>query len=456
MTGDPNVRLVVKTGEALGAYFQRRAFQGDELTRALAELLINPAERLQRRLIRRVGLFHIDAERPVQFYYYDGRDAYSQIRALVLGAIRTVADRHSIDRVYVESSRSGWFGDPARGALKDAGVDKKSVHELRIGSTTTTKIRVSAGYTLVILPIVRSGDSLRRLLGTLRSDAELEKVIVWALLSVDGDRATYGDRLLSLDALHSTPRSLKVAYALRVPAEPKNLHPSWRNAKDLAIDPRGASLAGQFPADEMWGMIFESGLNPEDPIPTHRESLGLVPNYGDIVVRNGPLIAARISAILEETFKSKLPPTIPFLLPREPNAEELARCVSERERNQTILISRDIVSAARGVKHKTEIRNAVEKLNKPALVAEYDALTRRLDYLSSWKTNYPDREVPRAVLMDEFEYSGQTLTDLLSIAIAFGLDVLCAMCLGNLGDSKPAALPIRILPLYHLNYARLQ
>lgn len=455
---DRRVRLIVKTGEALGAYYKDRPFPSDELKRAINNLVADPAERLRRRLIRRVGIFDIDPKRELQFYYYDGRDAHPQIRDLVFTFVNHMVRDRRVEHVYVDSSHSLWFTGPVKSALKDAGIEEKAIHQLNGGMDANVNVEVSGGYSLVILPIVRTGESLRRILSKVRSDAELERVVVWSLLSVAGDKPMYGTHPVPLDGLAFKLRSKPVTYALKVPAEPVGLHAMWRNARDLAVDPSRDSLATALSAAEMWGMIFESGLVPESPVPTHRDSLGLVPDYGNIALCNGPLIAARISSILDETYKALLPPTIPFLLPREPNAEALANCVSEREGNETILISREIVSSAREARDKNGIRENLKKIGKKRksdLLTEYDLLARRLEYLSTWTSKYPRQDVPRVVLMDEFEFSGQTLRDMFSLARIFDLEVLCAICLGNLGKNNPVELPFRFLPLYHLDYSRL-
>jgi hypothetical protein len=404
---DERIRILSADGETWGAYFDRVPVPA-ELASWAEAARTSPAAKLESRLIRRVGQYRLVPNGPLLRHFYDGHLAVDEIYGLLtdwLGARGFPPGT----RIVYDTRFSTWFRAPLEAALRHAELwdDARPFDD-----------HEAADADAFVLPIIRTGDTLARLLGRRSSKAAAPDI--WSLLSTQGDGAA-GERPINFQRASSGLETVFVSYALRVEIGEIPDQAFWEGSGLGAIDPNEENLASPFSSDSIWGMTFEAGLVTEKTVPTRRPPVGYVPDFGEIAKRNGPFIAAKVHARLRERFLGSLPPSIGFLCPAELHAEILADSLRSLAGHDTIAAERELIdkfAANPSLSHE-----AIRLLDPKTFEA-----------LQGWRNlvlrvSSPER--PKIVLLDEFDVTGGTFGGLFRLARAFDLPVLCTISLAS-------------------------
>lgn len=422
MVASDKVRVLAGEGSAWGQSFSIDASITEQVEQWTERARSDPVERFKKRLIRRVGQYRLSDSGNVIRHLYDGRFAHDEIFALLSRWLSSRKREFGVRRVAYDARYSTWFRAPVEAALRECGLAGDAIQ--------IENSRDAAKADVILLPIVRTGTSLRRLLASRKES--MPPPLVWAALAIGG-QFDEGTLHLSADEEVRDGLVVDVDYALLVSANPNAADVSfWADSKLGSIEPDDDDLSAVFSADAMWSMVFEAGVTPETNVPPHRNSAGYVPHFGDLVRFNGTLIAAKVDALLRKRFPGLLPPSIAFLCPREDNASALADALRGLAGHDTIYVERRIIETffkkgatldARLIEDKHGTLDKLESLRQ---------LARRVSYV----------ERPSIVLLDEFHLSGGTLVGLYNLATAFKLPVLCSVSLASFGrEVAPLALP---------------
>ena len=438
LVSDARRRLLFGNGAGWGVYFEKNTPPREKVSQWASDAQSNPLDGLTKKLIRRIGQYRVPSSGEIVRHFYDGHKACDEIYDIVVTELNQHVRKRDTLRLYYDARHSPWFRAPVQAALRDAGLSNGSQELL-----SSTDPKEVAACDVLLLPIVRTGQSLQSLLIASADSTKLPRV--WALLSTRGNRERSGQRHVTLRNVQ-TPEVV-VNYALRVEGERElpdaNL---WLRAPIATLDPSKEDLSAPFSADSMWGIILEAGLIPESPVPKRRSALGYVPNFNAIATLNATFIAAKVEALLAKQFKQSLPQSIAFLCPSEPNAETLANSLRDLARHDTIYASRDIIECC-----ETNDLNKIRAVLPGSAIKDFDSLQDRLQAWKALTRNFADEDKPRVVLIDEFDVSGRTFAGLNNLALAFDLDVLCAISLSSFGPPRQHDA-LSCLTLYDLEY----
>jgi hypothetical protein len=436
---DPLVRLVTGDGTATGSHFAGGEQDARAIARWSAEARVDPIEALEKRLIRRVGQYKLQGSEEIIRRLYDGSRAFSEIYELTLNRLSDLPEDSS-GRIGYDVRQSNWFRGPVEAALRDAGLADRSWY---LGEELD--LRLLGETDLLLLPIVRTGASLRKLVGAAASN-DRAPPRVWSLLSTQGTQPKQGTRRIAVASQDGRQRFTQVQYALRVDPGDEAVDVSfWQGAPIEPLDPNREPSGEILTADAMWGMIFEAGLMPESPVPKHREPIGFIPNFGAIARLNGPFLATKVEGLLANAFASSLPPSVGFLCPEEPNASELAESLRELVGQDTIYVGRDLITSRvdRSAPLPARTRQRAERnLNK---------VRSKLEAWQNLVSRLPEGERPHIVLLDEFNVSGSTFRGLFNLACEFELPVLCTMSLVSYSE-EPLGVDVPHLALYRMGH----
>jgi hypothetical protein len=436
------LRVLFGSGTCWGAYFETHRPNLSQVSKWTAEAKTDSRDLLKNKVIRRVGRYKLRGQDEILVHYLDGRRAFSEIYDIVFDLLSRCDDR-GWKRILFDSRLSAWFEGPVEAALQARGLTT-------ISASVTNKTRrqdICSAETLLMLPIVRSGRTVRKLLGKPTSQSLPE---IWSLLSTAGGTERDGRRSIA-KTKDGVP--IWVNYALRVSSPNERILRAWTDTQTKPADPLTEDLAKPFSAMAMWGMTLEAGIAPEKPVPKHREPLGYVPDFGRIAVLNGPFIAEKVQASLSRQFGGVLSNQLVFLCPAEPNARDLATCLRDLAGHDTIHVSRELIDPLTSIDGEAAVSHVLQsQQSHPA----YRETFAQLKALAELCRELDQNERPQIVLIDEFSYSNSTIRGLYNLATAYGLRVLCSVCLGHFGDNKPDTSPVAHLALYHLNYNVLQ
>jgi hypothetical protein len=442
---DIRVRILFGDGSAWGKFFGEHPQEAALVVRWITEAQTSALDLLEQKLIRRVGYYELSGSGQKLLHYYDGQKATAEIYSLALARIRAFSTRHDLDAIRIDARHSHWFFDPVQQAIVELGLTDIS-EKLTVSNENSNL----GARSLVLLPIVRTGQTVREILTNYDEKPFPE---IWSLLSTEGRSPRDDTRPVVIEG-GDHGRSVQVRYELRVDPSPEKLVEIRRQSRVAPIDPETEKFFGHFRADAMWAMILEAGISIETPIPPHRRGLGYVPDFGEIAQRNGPLVAAKLEATLNQRFGVEIAPQLAFLCPDEPKAVRVARSLQALAGHDTIEVPRGIIKIFTGCKTLEEARNAVDALSDTGkeIAVALDQTHRRLLPIKALTEKLPRDDRPHVVLLDEFGYSGNTILGLFNLASAYNLRILCSVSLASLSEDSLQAAPVPSLSLYSLEY----
>ncbi len=387
------------------------------LSAYLAAASTDPRISLERKMVCHVGNFIIPGIEKRVYDYYEGDFATKEIYGIVCKLISEVLETRETVAVLYDDLVSDWFSRPVQNAVDYLTSEERSVRGVALSESNMDE---DGNFDIVLFPICRTGASARTVLENIKYGKSGGTPAVISLVDV-------GPRELSEDGV----RSIKL-YGGEVIAEMRvvawlgnRVEPLASLWSELNIEPNDASkidLNGNFPADSMWAMVFEAELEEETYVPSYRPSLGKVPNFANMISKNGPLIAAKINRRLGASFGPQIGRNFAFLHPDETTANLLASCVWDLADIDSIPIKSRLIEIA---EHSSSLDELQQRASEEGV--ELDEYTRRrveeLKFIT--RNALPGSYVPfRVVILAEFIATGGRIRGLQRLASLLGWEVL--------------------------------
>lgn len=434
------VRCLFGDGSHWGRFFDARNVPSSEVRQWLEAARTDPIEILKNKIIRRVGHYSLPSASQTYINYYDGQEAKAEIFRVLRDKLQELQTEATINRVFYLTHSSKWFEGPVVHALQATGL---AANARKINSIKPVNELRSPGC-LLLLPIVRTGDTLRKLLRAKLKIKGTGYPRVWSLLSTDGPEDAKGTRPVKL---HADDPPIQVEYCVLVRGVSKWAQNTINALEFSGIDPEKEDLAQPFTPSAMWSMILESGMIIEDE-GGRVGRLGYVPNFEKLAAANGSFLAAKFIALLKKRFGSQLPDIV-FLCPAERHAQKLADCLRDLAGFGTIRVKRPIIDLFASGKSLDDVKSDFS-----ANAADRDIRLSffQLSMLRNANEKLVSYEKPSVVLLDEFSFSGSTTRGLYRLSKAFGLDVLCQITLGDFNPRSVTDDLVERYPFYKIDY----
>jgi hypothetical protein len=414
----------------------RRFIEGyDDLLQLARE---DPLVLMRQKLIRRIGIFRRSGSaRRSTKYFYDGTRCIQNI----VDALERSIDFDATSEIMTHAPESDW--------LRDVSASLALQHRLRsldlvamledTGPASAPDIAISE-RPLVLFPLVDSGETLREvdlLLRRLRPDVlplyvavlstNLSKVVDTGESPGGGylkkRRLNIGGAEYGFSSLASVPQVYYSDTYL-----PASLHEHTGTDRRLSGEP---ALLTSF---AFWSMVEEAGWQEERDVPKSRSSLGLVPNFVEVMANNGPLIAYKLDQLLRDR-RAGLPADPILVLPREEGAVAVAECLASMFACSVVSIPRASIQEAVGM----------DALRSQSAFGEFEW----------WKRLTSARGTGAgAILLDEFTSTGGTLARLHEICDAAGLRVEARAVLVDFGGHPAKPARPEVISLYQIPVGR--
>lgn len=395
------------------------------LNASLAAASTDPKISLERKMVCHVGNFVIPGIGKRVYDYYEGDFAPEEIYRIVCKIISEELETRDAVRVLYDDLVSDWFSRPVQNAINYINSDELAVHGAALSDVDLAE---EGTFDLVLFPISRTGASAQAVLERLEYGKSGSAPVVVSLIDV-GPRELSEGGVRSIDLYGGElTAEMRVVAWLGNRAEP--LAALWDG---LTIEPNDTStieLSGHFPADSIWAMVFESGLEDETYVPSYRPSLGKIPNFANMIAKNGPLLAAKINRRLGASFGPQIGRNFAFLHPDETTANLLASCVWDLADIDSVPIKSRLIEIAEYSSSLVELQRRASEES-----AELDDYTRRrLDELKFMTRNaLPGSFAPfRVVILAEFVASGGRIRGLKRLASLLGWEVLGTFSIANM------------------------
>jgi hypothetical protein len=395
---------------------------------ALRAARSSPLWLLRQKLVRQHGHFFRYREGThhhcVYYYYYDGQHCTNEITFLLAETLDKPGLKSRI--VLLEDPNFDWL----KGGVEAATI--KSQHSLRTFKLTDPGLGIDGQVPdepIIILSICDTADNFSKIIGALLQLNPACNPHVISLMSTEGSSEERGRRIVSVGQSQYT-----INYFLKV-GQPKypagqcrqcrcNVPPS--SSRDFETDPAHLSSFA------MWSMIIESGLKGEQDVPQGRPSLGLVPDFPELIDKNGPYIARKMHKTLT-TMKGSLPRDPIVICPDEIGAKALADALTHLFKYTVNRVPREVID---------------KRSQVPANASDTGDNTWILQ-LQSLQARNDETEL---IVLDEFNATGGTRTRLRELLERFGLGVRCYFSLFDFNPLSRIELHRPTYMLYSLNW----
>jgi hypothetical protein len=354
-------------------------------------------------------------------YFFDGTFCTNELTHLLAGRL---SQGIATGEILVEYGESDWMLDAIDAATNQLDLD------YRVLSPWKGQLHQALDVPdkpFLIVGMCDKGDTLAQILRQLKArNPKIDPRII-SILSTDGKAEEDGDRLISVDN-----DQYIVEYFLKV----RQQHiPSAECRQCRVRIPYSAAqheeiAAAEIPVRAMWSMIFEAGLKPEADVPKERPSLGLVPDFPGVVAMNGPYLAYKMHALLDQ-IPGKLPRDPIIVCPDEAGADALADALTNIFKFTIIRIPRDEISRFNGT---------------------IPASTPTDSWLLQLKSLKERADRTKVIILDEFNASGGTRQKLGEMMKSFGLELLCYFSLFDFAPKARDGLDARAISMYSLNW----
>jgi hypothetical protein len=293
----------------------------------------------------------------------------------------------------------------------------------------------------VFLPIMRTGETVVSFLcraieaGKVSSGS---KPLIWSLIDISGwlDEDEEGGVRIRV------PGSKEDYFAISDIKEGERgelLEAIWSKSSFAPTPIKTAleRLEREFYSDEIWALIFEAGMQEmENDVPSHRrEEHRVLPNFKSIIKYNGPLIAAKVLAVLKKSARGATPSNTVFLHPDEEATRLLAEAIYDVAGFESVPVSKPLVDVAAKSRSRQDI------LGLARLAPEGDEVIL-LDELESLEAKFRRDLTPgpgtKVVLLTEFHTTGRSILGLYHLARMFGAR--------SITDVSLASIPLASYP----------
>lgn len=419
----------------------------DQYARLLRDYRDSPLRGIEMKLVRRVGHFKRRDREGLHFeclpYFFDGTYCQRELIEILEGEHQRVSSDPNVPLLY-HGVQSQWI---AQAALTYAQRSNRRIIDIeRLFAASNIDSPVIPETSLLFLPLV---DSFRTLESILDRLIGLNSGSTPTVLAVIATSSAISRLTVSGTDKYFSHRGALISFKYLIASERKATNPADCDACAANVmedSTSGEDLFPQLSSYAMWRMIFDAGMRTaEVDAPDYRDPLGSVPNFRTVAERNGPYLASRIDRLIR-TLEGGLPPHPVLLFPLEEGAIALAD-------GMTSLFDYTAVGVPR----------PVLKLGPDRLMALIATSEGRDAPWNVKLTSLRDVDGIGLVLLDEFNRTGRTRSQLTAFAKSFALPIHCYACLVDFLPTQPwssgrpeLSLYDLCVPLvYHVNTQRL-
>lgn len=393
-----NLNMIFLPKQGFGTRWRQLVDENGQVLSQLRELFgnhkITNTEILMSQVVRHVGRFKKPEASTAHPYFYDFTKCHSEVVVAIGDYLEKVVPLTGMTTpcIYFYPGMSDWFVEPVREALASAGLEANGFevsHDSEVEFDSST---------ILLLPVVRSGDSVAGLLQETQNFPH-----TWCLANVVSEgRETDKSRNIVIDD-GEAKRRLKIECCLTFNEGASDIINLWSklDCPDSGFFP--PPIDGSLSASSMWAMALVSGFETERYGPDHRSRVEFLPNFNQIVSENIGYIGRKLKVSCQEILGSPLPGGVVYLCVDEDCARLLAEEVSGSAYSRAIFVSRELVDLAS--KHNIDDFSA-ELAKSEAFQSELEELHKGIDALSK---QLGGREKLDVVGFDEFVFSGSTV-----------------------------------------------
>lgn len=385
--------FVADNGEVRGS--RPAGFDAAKYVRALQDARRSPSWLLSRKLVRRFGHFKRNvagAHDHCVPFFFDGIKCRKELSELI---VKALGPEHRNEKIFVHDPDSPWLHEAARITALKLRSELCVIDLSREESPFEGPV---PDVPSLIVAMCDTGETLRSVIRALRRANSGCRPKIVSVLSTEGTGRESSSRVLEVDGdQHVVHYLLKVS---RPRMTPGSCRLCGLGVPGLsATDPDNSSGLS---THAMWSMIFEAGLKAEADVPRNRPSLGLVPDFTEVIHRNGPYLARKMDQLL--TREIRKPGDRIIVCPDERGATELADALTSLFKYDVIRVPRTVIDGPQAA------AAPVDRLDEWYI--QLDSLRRRSD-------------VAGVIVFDEFNASGATRLGLKRVIDGFGLRVQC-------------------------------
>ena len=419
--------VLADDGSLIGVRPRDSAYREHLYIRALSSARMSPLAMLKQKLIRQHG--HLKRHRDgvhdhcVQ-YFFDGAHCSNELAQLIVDGVRHLYLGGVEKEIIVHDPYSPWLADAAEAAAIRLGI---SLRRLDLGAEGFGLANRVSDTPFVLVPMCDTGETCRSVIRTLTALNKKCSPSTLAVISTEGMDEQNGRRIIGV-----ADRDYEVNYLLKVeqPRYPTGTCRQCRvNAPETFAPAAPENDSYEVPSFAMWSMILEAGVKPEDDVPDSRPSFGLVPDFPQIILRNGPYLACRMHAALSQ-MRGKLPRIPIILCPDETGARALADAL-------TSLFKYTVVAVPRSV---------LRSMSFPPAASPAE------DWYVQLRSLGDRRDSTEVIVLDEFNGSGGTRQSLKRLAAAFELGVRCYVSLFDFNPGLRRTLDAVVYSLYTVGW----
>ena len=420
-TENCRVVLVGANGDAVGA---PPSFKPKNFFNHFARLSEDPLARFKSKLVRRLGHYKIRLDRQHRYcrrFFYDGGYCTSELVLLFGQHIRRLYSSAIPGPVLWEPPVSRW--------LEDALIvfDNEGQYEQLDVSTFASESvpQYTGNLPLLIVPAVYSGRSLEQLLVRIARRHPGLTVNVLAILS------SLDDHRSRSSTFEAAGRSWPFSHLVKVEQEEFGLGKC--EMCKLAIPeskPARAERFAMLTSYDFWQLVKKSGWKMEEDVPSHRESLGMVPRFPELIDDNGPWLASKFMLVLESHFGTP-PLDLVIICPDEKGSRSFTDFLQHVFNVTVVRVPRPVLkSFGKDKRQRPQWRKRYQRA-KPDWYVQMSSIRRGA-----------------IILLDEFNASGGTRRQLSALVRAFDLDVGCYFSITDWDPSRSAMAEVPTLALY--------
>lgn len=267
----------------------------------LADLHGDPIDLLDLKMLRHRGHYMRKVGNDIDecvSLYFEGSLCGPELRTLLGRWIRKylLEDKDKKILLYDEAYSQWVQGPLIREAVENNFVNCYEYKTIKNDGAFSDRIR-RASLIAVVLPLTDSGRTVLEIATRIREINSSVELRFLSILSTAGSLERHGIRKLALgDSTIEMDYFLKVQQKrfrkgsnMPCPMCALNIRPTLEGTLDTVM----------LSAYDFWDMTFEFGLKDEDFVPSYRNSLGKIPNFNDMIVKNGAWLAYKISKVFE-------------------------------------------------------------------------------------------------------------------------------------------------------------
>lgn len=434
---DGRINLIADDGSISGAWSALQLVRRDEYAEALKKIRQDTKLRLSQKMIRQPGHFkRLKSDGTHDHclpFFFDGRFCQKELIELIEQYVVRTKDENGLPAVLYHCPESRWLYDAVMSVCHTNRMDPIDADILLKEPAAALQVPMNC---VLVVPLIDTRQTLKKLLLAILGRNSAARISILSVIVTDQAHSDDNDVYIDVRGTR-----YEVSYLLRANRPPMTLGncPACRmklRGTESGADDRYLKLTSY----NLWTMFMEAGTKPEDDVPETRPSIGQVPDLLSVVKNNSPYLALKINTMLRADGHLPVDPII--LHPDEKGARALAASLSSLYSYTSIEIPREVLKTLPSERNgsmadwRMSIRG--NKLHEDARwVAELASLEQRGGI--------------RLILMDEFNKSGGTRSQMERVARAFGLDVWCYFCFVDFQPAVGGRAPYSYMSLYDLD-----